>query len=119
MEIESRFIFLILAIIIVFVIVILVPIGLWFQATLSGVRITIIELLFMKWRKVPPALIVNSMISLAKGGVECNKDELEAHYLAGGDVQKVTEALIQAKSIGRKFSFKEAAKLDLASKRTI
>ncbi|PKP46840.1 MAG: hypothetical protein CVT94_13255 [Bacteroidetes bacterium HGW-Bacteroidetes-11] len=117
MEIESRLFFLISAVIIAFVIVFLIPIGLWFQAKVSGVRITIIDLLFMKWRKVPPALIVNSMISLAKGGVVCKRDELEAHYLAGGDIQKVTDSLIQSKTFGRKLSFKEAAQMDLANKK--
>ncbi len=116
MELQPASIILIAAAIILIALIIYIPVGLWFAATLSGVKITILELLFMKWRRVPPELIVKSMIMLTKGGVAYTREELEIHFLAGGDVQKVTNALIQAKANGKTLSFKEEAQLDLAKK---
>ena len=73
-----------------------IPVGLWFTALLSGVRISLLQLVFMRWRKVPPQVIVRSMISATKAGLHPNRDELEAHYLAGGNVVSVINALISA-----------------------
>ncbi len=116
MELQPASIILIAVVIIFIALMIYIPVGLWFAALLSGVKITILELLFMKWRRVPPELIVKSMIMLTKGGVACTREELEIHFLAGGDVQKVTNTLLQAKAYGKPLSFKEAAQLDLAKK---
>lgn len=69
MEIPTRLIIVISVVIIVLLAWIFIPVGLWFSAKVSGVKITINELIFMKWRKVPPELSVNSMISLTKEGV--------------------------------------------------
>jgi len=93
-----------------------IPLGLFFQATVAGIRISLLELIMMRWRKIPPKLIVNTLITSAKGGVIVDKNELEALYLAGGDVTKVTEGLIYAKASDIKLSFREAAKLNLARK---
>ncbi|HXK90681.1 MAG TPA: flotillin-like FloA family protein, partial [Bacteroidales bacterium] len=73
-----------------------VPIGLWFTALLSGVRINLLQLVLMRWRKVPPKVIVNSMITATKAGLQLTRDQLEAHYLAGGRVNSVVKALISA-----------------------
>lgn len=91
-----------------------VPVGLWFTALLSGVRIQLIDLVFMRFRKVPPRVIVSAMISCAKGGVVVDKDQLEAHYLAGGNVNTVSNGLIYAKAAGKPLTFKEASRMDLA-----
>ena len=63
-----------------------IPVGLWFSALVSGVRISLLQLILMRWRKVPPSTIVSSMIESTKAGLELNPNELEAHYLAGGNV---------------------------------
>ena len=60
-----------------------IPVGLWFSALVSGVRISLLQLILMRWRKVPPSTIVSSMIESTKAGLELNPNELEAHYLAG------------------------------------
>ena len=74
----------------------LVPIGLWFKALVSGVHISLLQLVFMRLRKVPPTIVVNNMISATKAGLKLNQSELEAHYLAGGRVSAVVNALISA-----------------------
>ena len=64
-----------------------IPVGLWFSALVSGVRISLLQLVLMRWRKVPPSVIVSSMIESTKAGLSLNPNELEAHYLAGGNVR--------------------------------
>ena len=63
-----------------------IPVGLWFSALVSGVRISLLQLILMRWRKVPPSTIVSSMIEGTKAGLHLDPNELEAHYLAGGNV---------------------------------
>ena len=70
-----------------------IPVGLWFSALVSGVRISLLQLILMRWRKVPPSTIVSSMIESTKAGLELNPNALEAHYLAGGNVTNVVHAL--------------------------
>lgn len=91
-----------------------IPVGLYFTALLSGVRITLIQLVFMRWRKVPPTIIVSAMIKASKGGVMVYADELESHFLAGGNVDKVVEGLVFANARAIKTTFREVAQLDLA-----
>jgi len=74
----------------------LIPLGLWLSALLSGVRISLLQLILMRWRKVPPGVIVNALITATKAGLFLSRNELEAHYLAGGNVPSVTNALISA-----------------------
>lgn len=93
-----------------------IPVGLWFQAILSGVRISLLQLVFMRWRKVPPSVIVNAMINSKKAGLELSSDELEAHYLAGGHVQLVVNALISADKANIPLNFKSATAIDLAGR---
>ncbi|MBC8488160.1 MAG: flotillin-like protein FloA [Bacteroidetes bacterium] len=93
-----------------------IPVGLWFTALLSGVRISLLQLVFMRWRKVPPQVIVRSMISATKAGLKPNRDELEAHYLAGGNVVSVINALISADKANIKLDFKTATAIDLAGR---
>ena len=93
-----------------------VPVGLWFTALLSNVRISLIQLVLMRWRKVPPRVIVQSLISSTKAGLKLNRDELEAHYLAGGNVTKVVNALISADKANMGLDFKTATAIDLAGR---
>lgn len=93
-----------------------IPVGLWFTALLSGVRINLFQLVFMRWRKVPPSLIVNSMIMATKAGLKISRDQLEAHYLAGGRVKSVISALISADKANIKLDFNTATAIDLAGR---
>ena len=94
----------------------LVPLGLWFSALLSGVRINLIQLVFMRWRKVPPAVIVKAMINSTKAGLKLTRDQLEAHYLAGGNVYNVVNALISADKANIDLDFNSATAIDLAGR---
>jgi len=96
-----------------------VPIGLWFTALLSGVRINLLQLILMRWRKVPPKVIVNSMITATKAGLQLTRDQLEAHYLAGGRVNSVVKALISADKANIPLDFKSAAAIDLAGRNVL
>lgn len=93
-----------------------VPVGLWFSALLSGVRISLLQLVFMRWRKVPPSVIVTAMINATKAGLTITRDELEAHYLAGGRVKLVVNALISADKANIPLNFKAATAIDLAGR---
>ena len=93
-----------------------IPVGLWFSALLSGVRISLIQLVFMRWRKVPPSVIVTAMINATKAGLTITRDELEAHYLAGGRVKLVVNALISADKANIPLPFKAATAIDLAGR---
>ncbi len=93
-----------------------IPVGLWFQAILSDVRISLLQLVFMRWRKVPPSIIVNAMINSKKAGIQLSADELEAHFLAGGRVQTVVNAIISADKANILLDFKSATAIDLAGR---
>ncbi|MBM3436912.1 MAG: UPF0365 family protein [Bacteroidetes bacterium] len=93
-----------------------IPVGLWFTALLSGVRISLIQLVLMRWRKVPPQVIVRNLIAATKAGLKLNRDELEAHYLAGGNVVAVVNALISADKANMGLDFKVATAIDLAGR---
>jgi uncharacterized protein YqfA (UPF0365 family) len=93
-----------------------IPVGLWFTALVSGVRISLLQLILMRWRKVPPGVIVNSMIAATKAGLHLKRDDLEAHYLAGGRVQQVVNALISADKANMDLDFKTATAIDLAGR---
>ena len=94
----------------------LVPLGLWFSAQLSKVRISLLQLVLMRWRKVPPKVIVSALIEGTKAGLDLNRDELEAHYLAGGHVAQVTHALVSASKANIELGFKMATAIDLAGR---
>ena len=94
----------------------LVPVGLWFQALVSGVHTSLIQLMFMRFRKVPPSIIVNNLINGAKAGLKLSQNELEAHYLAGGNVSNVVQALISANKANMNLDFHTATAIDLAGR---
>jgi uncharacterized protein YqfA (UPF0365 family) len=93
-----------------------IPVGLWFTALVSGVKVSLLQLVLMRWRKVPPSLIVNSMIAATKAGIVLERDDLEAHFLAGGKVQQVVNALISADKANMDLTFKTATAIDLAGR---
>ncbi len=93
-----------------------IPVGLWFTALLSGVRISLLQLVFMRWRKVPPSVIVTAMINATKAGLDLKRDDLEAHYLAGGRVKNVVNALISADKANITLDYKSATAIDLAGR---
>lgn len=96
-----------------------IPVGLWFTALLSGVKISLVQLVFMRWRKVPPTVIVRSLISSHKADLKLDRDNLEAHYLAGGHVQDVVNALISADKANMDIDFKTATAIDLAGRNVL
>ena len=93
-----------------------IPIGLWFQALVSDVKISLLQLVLMRWRKVPPTVIVRAMIEGKKAGLELYRDLLEAHYLAGGHVAQVVHALVSASKANIDLTFQIATAVDLAGR---
>ena len=108
----------ILGLILLFVILffIFVPVGLWISAIASGVKIGIINLVGMRLRRVAPAKIVMPMIKATKAGLDIKVNQLEAHYLAGGNVDSVVNALIAAQRASMQLSFEKATAIDLAGR---
>lgn len=115
---ESVGIFGLVAAIFILLVIILyfIPVGLWFSALVSGVRISLIQLFLMRFRKVPPGVIVRAMIEGTKAGVPLNMNELEAHYLAGGHVGNVVHALVSASKANIDLTFRMATAIDLAGR---
>jgi uncharacterized protein YqfA (UPF0365 family) len=93
-----------------------IPIGLWIRAFASGVRVPFMTLFGMRFRKVNPARIVDPLITATKAGLNLGIDGLEAHFLAGGDVDRVVRALISADKAGIELGFKQATAIDLAGR---
>ena len=94
-----------------------VPIGLWISAYFAGVKVAIFrDLVGMRLRKVPPSSIVRPKISATKAGLEVELDRMEAHYLAGGNVDAVILALISADKANIELSFQRATAIDLAGR---
>jgi len=104
------------SIILLWIILYFVPVGLWFSALVSGVKISLLQLVLMRWRKVPPTIIVRAMIEGKKAGIELFRDLLEAHYLAGGHVPQVVHALVSAAKANIDLTFNMATAIDLAGR---
>jgi uncharacterized protein YqfA (UPF0365 family) len=121
MEFSYTWIVIVVASIIgLWIILYFIPIGLWFTALLSGVRISLLQLILMRWRKVPPNVIVRSLIEATKAGLaSIKRDELEAHYLAGGHVEQVIHALVSASKANIDLSFQMATAIDLAGREVL
>lgn len=92
------------------------PFGLWISAQFAGVRVNLFQLAFMRIRKVPPGIIVKAMVTATKAGLSIKRDDLEAHYLAGGRVIPVINALISADKANIDLDFKTATAIDLAGR---
>lgn len=111
--------FAVVLVVIVLIILLLyfVPFLLWFSALVSGVSINLVQLILMRFRKVPPGVIVRTLIEAHKAGLKfVKRDELEAHYLAGGHVENVVHALVSAEKANIDLSFKMATAIDLAGR---
>ena len=116
----SSGIFLIIIILIVLMIILrFIPIGLWISALAASVKIGIFDLIGMRLRRVAPAKIVNPMIKAEKAGLNVTVRNLEAHYLAGGNVDRVVNALIAAERANIPLAFERAAAIDLAGRNVL
>ena len=93
-----------------------VPVRLWIEALSAGARVGMGYLVGMRLRKVPPASVVRPLIWATKAGIPVNVNDLEAHYLAGGQVDRVVRALISADKANIELPFKQAAAIDLAGR---
>ena len=109
----------IVALIVFFAILSIVPMGLWITAKTAGAGISMMQLVAMRLRKVPPPLIVNTRINALKAGLNVSTNQLEAHYLAGGHVELVVNALISADKAGIELDFDRAAAIDLAGRHVL
>ncbi|MBN1597379.1 MAG: flotillin-like protein FloA [Bacteroidales bacterium] len=96
-----------------------IPLGLWFSAVFARVYVPIGQLIGMRIRKVPPAIILNALVSATKAGLKLNQNEMEAHYLAGGNVRSVVNALISADKANIDLDFKAATAIDLAGRNVL
>lgn len=94
-------------------------ISLWVQALVSGARVSLISIVFMRFRKVPPKLIVNVKIMAIKAGLDISTNDLESHFLAGGDVMRVAQALIAADKASIELNFNRAVAIDLAGRHVL
>ncbi|GAB6096019.1 flotillin-like protein FloA [Desulfatiferula olefinivorans] len=94
-------------------------IKLWIQALVSGAHVGIFNIVFMRFRKVPPKLIIESLIMAVKAGISVDTDGLESHYLAGGNVTRVVQALIAADKANIDLKFNRAAAIDLAGRNVL
>ncbi len=108
--------FLLMGIIIAAVFLHFVPIGLWISALAADVHVGIFTLIGMRMRRVPPAKIVMPLIKANKAGLDVNVNQLEAHYLAGGNVDKVVDALIASQRAQIVLPFERSAAIDLAGR---
>ena len=99
-----------------FIFLYILPVNLWFTAQLSGVRVSLLNLFLMRLRKVPPSLVVNAMITSTKAGLNITSNDIETHFLAGGNVNNVIKALISADKANIPLDFKLATAIDLAGR---
>ena len=93
-----------------------IPVGLWITAIFSGVRVRIATLIGMRLRKVPPGQIIRPLISATKAEIDLQIGQMEAHFLAGGDVGRVVDALISADRANIELPWKRATAIDLAGR---
>ena len=102
--------------ILIMILVWAVPVRLWIEAVFAGVRVGLGDLIGMRLRKVSPAAVVRPLIAATKAGLDLNTQQLEAHYLAGGHVDRVVKALISADKANIELPFQQAAAIDLAGR---
>jgi uncharacterized protein YqfA (UPF0365 family) len=116
MQLPFTILIIIGAIIFLFMFLYFVPVNLWITAVFSNVRISIMQLILMRFRKVPPSVVVNALITSTKAGLSVTSNEIETHYLAGGNVNNVIKALISADKANIPLTFKLATAIDLAGR---
>ncbi|HEY9577074.1 MAG TPA: flotillin-like protein FloA [Pseudobacillus sp.] len=117
---DLSFVFIIAAVIIGIIVLSVfftfVPVMLWVSALAAGVRVSIFTLVGMRLRRVIPSRVVNPMIKASKAGLNVTTNQLESHYLAGGNVDRVVNALIAAQRANIELSFERCAAIDLAGR---
>src|SRR5699024_11208798 len=120
MDIDNGFVGLIVAAILIIVALILflrfVPVGLWVTAYFSGAKVGIGTLIGMRLRRVDPKHIIQPLIKATKAGLKITSNQLEAHHLAGGNVNRVVDALIASQRADIDLEFEKAAAIDLAGR---
>ena len=116
---SGGFIFIILGLIVLSMFFSFVPIGLWITAFFSGVKVSMATLTGMRLRRVAASKIINPMIKATKAGLDIKVNELEAHYLAGGNVDTLVDALIAAQRADIPLDFTRAAAIDLAGRNVL
>ncbi len=119
MTISTIFFGILAVVVFIFVIFALKSVSLWFQSLVSGAKVGLLNIIFMRFRKVPPKLIVEVKIMAVKAGIEISTDDLESHYLAGGNVMRVVQALIAADKANIPLIFNRAAAIDLAGRHVL
>ncbi len=93
-----------------------VPVGLWIRARASGVPLTILTLIGMRLRRISPHLLVDALITANKAGLDVSINQLEKHFLAGGNIERVVKALISAQQAGISLTFDQTCAIDLAGR---
>lgn len=115
-EIYGSLILFVIIIVLLILLFTIIPVGLWVSALAAGVKVGFFNLIGMRLRRVVPSRIVNPWIKGDKAGLELNGNKLEAHYLAGGNVDRVVNALIAAERAQIPLQFERAAAIDLAGR---
>ena len=116
MELVWMVLLIVVAVVFVITLFSIVPLGLWISARASGVKISILTLVGMRFRRIAPVRIVQPLIMAEKAGLSPDLGEMEAHYLAGGNVDRVIRALITAQGANIDLNFEEARSIDLAGR---
>ncbi|MET3682453.1 uncharacterized protein YqfA (UPF0365 family) [Alkalibacillus flavidus] len=118
MELADLFPLIIVALLIIGIAILFtfVPVMLWISALAAGVRISIFTLVGMRLRRVVPKMVINPLIKAHKAGLDVQTNQLESHYLAGGNVDRVVNALIAAQRANIELSFERCAAIDLAGR---
>ncbi|NBG89327.1 flotillin-like protein FloA [Isachenkonia alkalipeptolytica] len=118
-ELLPIIVLIVVAFVVISILLSFIPVGLWITAYFSGVKIGIFSLIGMRLRRVQPRRIVAPLIKATKAGLDLNTDKLEAHFLAGGDVNSVVDALIAAQRAEINLNFERAAAIDLAGRQVL
>ncbi|MDO4581539.1 MAG: flotillin-like protein FloA [Bacillota bacterium] len=109
----------VLIVVLLLIVLRFIPVGLWISALAAGARVSLFDLIGMRLRRVIPSKIVNPLIKAEKAGLAVPVSKLEAHYLAGGNVDRVVNALIAAERANIPLSFERAAAIDLAGRNVL
>jgi len=113
---QTSLVIIVAVVLFLFIFFYIIPIGLWVSAVAAGVKISIFDLIGMRLRRVVPSYIVKPMIKSTKAGLQLSTNKLEAHYLAGGNVDRVVDALIAAQRAEMDLGFERTAAIDLAGR---
>ena len=116
MQLPVTLLIIIGSVIFLFMFLYFVPVNLWITAVFSNVKISIMDLILMRLRKVPPSIVVNALITSTKAGLNVSTNDVETHFLAGGNVNNVIKALISADKANIPLTFKMATAIDLAGR---